>query len=488
MAYTLGNGVRRVELIARLGVKPVSGAALSGVSWLPRSLCRYGKTPMKRVLLIVLPLLTLLFVAPPFLLGTPLWQLGNAVALATGLGAKLACSGRFISGFDDQRILDDLASYAGVNRRLSLDFTADRVRVSLFGLASTSATYRPGLGCTLDTGDTTRLDTLSVPSTATSPGMPLDVDIAHPAQQAAEALLRADNAEGLQTRALLVLQGNRLIAESYAPGFTADSRLLGWSMGKSLMAIVIGRMQALELIPGNVPGPLFPEWAHDDRARISLTQLLQMTSGLDWQEDYVPGSDSTRMLFHAPSASAVALASPPEGVPGERFYYSSGTTNLLARFAAERLGGPQAQLDFLQREVLQPLGMHGAMLEVDPAGIVVASSFVYATARDWVRLGRLLLDQGSVNGRPFLPPGWVARATRPNSSRNDPRYGYQLWLNGGGAELRWPGLPRNAFAMLGNRGQAVLVLPDQALVLVRLGWTAGDYPLAQKMGDLLSRL
>ena len=443
---------------------------------------------MKRVLLILLPLLTVLFVAPPALLGTPLWQLGNALALATGLGAKLACSGRFVSGFDDQRILDDLASYAEVNRRLSLDFTADGVQVTLFGLAATSATYRPGLGCTLDTGDAALLDGLSVPPTAASPGMPLAVAIADPAQQATQALLRADNAEGLQTRALLVLQGDTLIAESYAPGFDAGSRLLGWSMGKSLMAIVIGRMEALEIIPAGVPGPLFPAWARDDRARIGLTAVLQMTSGLGWQEDYVPGSDSTRMLFRAPSASAVALASPAEHPPGEQFYYSSGSTNLLARFAAERLGGPQAQLDFLQREVLQPLGMAGAVLEVDPTGLVVASSFVYATARDWVRLGRLLLDQGAVNGRPFLPPGWVARATRPNNSLNDPRYGYQLWLNGGGSQLRWPGLPPNAYAMLGNRGQAVLVLPDEALVLVRLGWTAGDYPLAQKMGGLLSRL
>ncbi len=132
--------------------------------------------------------------------------------------------------------------------------------------------------------------------------------------------------------------------------------------------------------------------------------------------------------------------------------------------------------------------MNHTVLEPDAEGIVVASSFVYASARDWARLGQLLLDDGRLQGRLFLPAGWVARATAPNTSVNEPRYGYQLWLNDGGAALRWPDLPRSAFAMLGNRGQAVLMVPEQALVVVRLGWTAGEYPLSRKMGELLARL
>ena len=444
---------------------------------------------MKRLLLIALPLLLLLLAVPPLMLGMPLWQLGNAVSLATGLGAKLACSGRFISGFDDARILDDLASYAAINRQLSLDFGVDRVEVSLFGLAPASATYRPGLGCTVNHGDTALVDALQPPARSTPPAQWPARDGGFTAQQAAvEAALAADNAEGLQTRALLVLQRGELVAESYAPGYNADSQLLGWSMGKSLMAIALGRMEALGLLPASPEGPLFPEWGDDDRARIRLVQLLQMTSGLRWQEDYIPGSDSTHMLFHARNASSVALRSPGLHVPGKHFYYSSGTSNLLARFAVARLGGPQAQLDFFYAQLLHPLGMHHTVLEPDAEGVVVASSFVYASARDWARLGQLLLDDGRLQGRLFLPAGWVARATAPNTSANEPRYGYQLWLNDGGAALRWPDLPRSAFAMLGNRGQAVLMVPEQALVVVRLGWTAGAYPLSRKMGELLSRL
>ena len=179
---------------------------------------------MKRLLLIALPLLLLLLAVPPLMLGMPLWQLCNAVSLATGLGAKLACSGRFISGFDDARILDDLASYAAINRQLSLDFGVDRVEVSLFGLAPASATYRPGLGCTVNHGDTALVDALQPPARSTPPAQWPARDGGFTAQQAAvEAALAADNTEGLQTRALLVLQRGELVAESYAPGYNADS-------------------------------------------------------------------------------------------------------------------------------------------------------------------------------------------------------------------------------------------------------------------------
>jgi CubicO group peptidase (beta-lactamase class C family) len=219
-----------------------------------------------------------------------------------------------------------------------------------------------------------------------------------------------------------------------------------------------------------------------------VQQLLQMSSGLDWDETYVPGSDSTRMLFQAHSAAAVAMASPLAHPPGSNFQYSSGTTNLLARYLHDRLGGPQAQLDFLHRELLQPVGLGQTLLEMDPSGVLVGSSYIYASARDWARLGQLLLDQGRVDGEQLLPVDWVARATRPNPSDNDPRYGYQLWLNGGGDRLRWPDLPADAYAMRGNRGQVVMIVPSLNAVLVRLGWTAGDYPVSARLGQLLAAL
>ena len=445
---------------------------------------------MKKFLLLLVLLMAGTVLAAPSLLGFSLWRLGDALAVATGMGAKLGCSAYFVSGHDHQQIIDDLASYTPINGRLTLDFGDNRAEASLFGLASTSATWRPGLGCTLDIGDTSPLDSL-IAGQGRADGAPM-LERARPqapALQAAVAgLLAADQAAGLQTRALLVLQGGKLAAESYADGFGPDSSLLGWSMGKSVVAILLGRMEALGLLPADPPPPLFAAWAADGRRDVSLQHMLQMTSGLDWDETYAPGSDSTRMLFQAHSAAGVAMASPLADPPGTAFSYSSGTTNLLARYLHDRLGGPQAQLDFLHSELLQPLGLERTLLEMDPAGVLVGSSYVYSSARDWARLGQLLLDEGRFDGELLLPADWVARATRPNSSDNDPRYGYQLWLNGGGDSLRWPDLPADAYAMQGNRGQVVMMVPSRGAVLVRLGWTAGDYPVSAGLAQLLAAL
>ncbi|MEQ9465066.1 MAG: serine hydrolase [Haliea sp.] len=443
---------------------------------------------MKKWLLSVVALLAMAVLAAPPLLGFSLWRLGDALAVATGMGAKLGCSAHFVSDHGPQQIIDDLASYSPVNRRLRLEFGDNRVAASLFGLAPASATWRPGLGCTLDIGDTAALDALVAGSSWSGAAPEPSRALAPAAQAATAALLAADEGRGLQTRALVVLHGGELVAESYAEGFGAESSLLGWSMGKSVIAILLGRMELLGLLPADPPRPLFAAWAGDERRAVTLQQLLQMTSGLDWDETYAPGSDATRMLFQARSASEVALASPLAQVPGTTFSYSSGTSNLLARVLHDRLGGAQAQLDFLHRELLQPLGLRHTLLELDPAGVLVASSYVYGSARDGARLGLLLRDPGRFNGDPRLPAAGGARATRPNHSGNDPRYGYQLWLNGGGEQLRWPDLPADAYAMQGNRGQVVMIVPSRAAVLVRLGWTDGDYPVSAALGQLLAAL
>ncbi len=87
-----------------------------------------------------------------------------------------------------------------------------------------------------------------------------------------------------------------------------------------------------------------------------------------------------------------------------------------------------------------------------------------------------------------MSPDWVARAAAPNPSANDPRYGYQLWLNGGGSELRWPGLPADAYEMSGYGGQEVMLLPGLDAIVVRLGWTRGEYPVDARFGALLPLL
>jgi len=421
-------------------------------------------------------------------------QIPSAIALATGLGAKLACSGHHVSGFDNARIADDLSSYSALMRLLEIQAPSRQtVEASMPGIAAALARYRPGLGCTLEYQDHSVLDAITVKAPTIDPHKlwPAGAGVG-PADPRIVAflseLLAADNAEGLDTRALMVVQDGHVLGEVYAPGISKDTPLLGWSMGKSVTAILIGRLQALGKL-SMVEQNLFPAWSADARAGISVENLLQMTSGLEFDEDYVPGSDSTRMLFMSPSASDVAMTSALVHTPGTFFAYSSGTTNLLARLVYERLGAsPQVLTDFIADEISSTLALEATILESDASGVVVGSSFVYATARDWARFGLLLLDGGQINGRRLLNEDWVARATRPNQSENDPRYGYQLWLNAGGHELRWPSLPGDAYAMQGNRSQFVMLLPSLRAIVVRLGWSATDYPVDANVSRIAAAL
>ena len=449
---------------------------------------------MKKItltLLVSLAGLTLVFaLLAPMLLGFPVTQLGNAVGVATGMGAKLACSGRYISGFSETRNLDDLASYSPANRLLDLHYDNDiqRVTATLLGMGKTSATFRPGLGCALDIGDTAALDQVAVaPIPESSGAWPTGDRATHinpELQRTLDRIMAQDNQAGRNTRALLVVRNGQLVAESYAEGISAETPLLGWSMGKSLTAMMVARYQALE--PQlKVTSPVFPQWS-DDRRQITLENLLQMSSGLDFDETYAPGSDATRMLFNAHSASDVAMQSTLAHTPGEHFSYSSGTTNLLARWLYEQLGAtPQANLEFFREQILAPLGMRHTTFEVDASGVFVGSSYIYASARDWARLGLLMLDDGQWNGEQLLPEGWVATASSPNQSANDPAYGYQFWLNRGGESARFPELPEDSYFMLGNRKQVVMVSPSTSTVIVRLGWSAGDYPTGRNFAQLL---
>lgn len=408
------------------------------------------------------------------------WYGDTALTVGTGLAAKLACSGRYLSGFDAQRIEDDVAAYSQYTRPIAYHWLPrGGVEASLLGTTAV-ARYREGLGCTLHHGASGHLDAVTVQSLPGTSGEPWPLGTAVPPPQPAvqallEKTLAADNAAGLDTRALLVVHRGQIAGEVYGEGIDPDTPLLGWSMGKSVTAIMLGRLERLGLVSMDERG-LFEEWAGDRRAEISLENLLQMSSGLRFDEDYGPGSDATRMLFESPAAATVPLASPLEHEPGEFFSYSSGTTNLLSKLVFERVGGsPQAFADFFFEEIAVPVGLRNTILEPDASGVFVGSSFAYATARDWARFGQLMVGGGVINGQRLLSADWVARATRPNSSNNDRRYGYHFWLNDGG-EKRWESLSRSAYAMRGNRKQLVMMLPDSDAVIVRLGWTLGDYP------------
>jgi CubicO group peptidase (beta-lactamase class C family) len=278
-----------------------------------------------------------------------------------------------------------------------------------------------------------------------------------------------------QTRALVVLHHGQIVAERYAPGFSRDTPLIGWSMTKSVINTLAGMLVGDGVLSLDDPAPV-PEWQSEDdpRKQITVRHLLQMSSGLDFEEVYEPGSDATNMLFTAYSAAGYAAAAPLGHEPGTLWYYSSGTTNILARIFRDSVGGTLAAAqDFASNRLFEPLGITSMVLESDASGSPVGSSFSYATARDWARLGQFWLQDGQWNGVRLLPKGWMQWSTSSAPAAKMGQYGAQFWLNAGleGEHRAFPGLPASMYFAHGFNSQIVAVFPEQELVVVRLGFT-----------------
>jgi len=209
----------------------------------------------------------------------------------------------------------------------------------------------------------------------------------------------------------------------------------------------------------------------DPRRAITLDQLMRMVSGLEFSEESgKPLGDVTRMLMREADAAAYAASKPLQAMPGTRWAYASGTTNIISRLIRAKLGDAEYHR-FPRMALFGPLGMSSAVLETDPSGTFVGSSFLYATARDWARLGQLYLQDGVWEGRRILPDGWVAYSARPTA---DKRYGAHFWLDiqaeHESSDPEKP-LPEDAFHAMGYEGQCVSIIPSKRLVVVRLGLT-----------------
>src|SRR5262245_5103496 len=203
-----------------------------------------------------------------------------------------------------------------------------------------------------------------------------------------------------------------------------------------------------------------------------------MTSGLD-NADGGQDADAfvSRLLFGPGSRDVFAYASNVAAVhaPDTHWAYSTGTSVIVAGIVGRTVGGgPDGMLAFMRRELFEPIGVRSAVPEFDAAGTFLGGAWVWATARDWARLGLLYLRDGVWDGRRVLPEGWVDYSRTPAPAANNGVYGAHLWLNLEPKADQFsplPGGPRSAFCMLGNGGQMVVAVPTRDLVVVRLGET-----------------
>lgn len=423
----------------------------------------------------------------------------NAFPILTGYSAKMACSCMFLGDRTLKSVEEqELGSYP--LKLASVKVLPDSsVVATVAGMAKQIAVYRPGLGCTLVNEITNEAlkkqvwqmpsvprvdpDTIDWPMGDRIPVREQDSVMSNQRelllQQAVQAaFVNQREDQPVRTRAVVVVHKGELVAEQYAPGFDRHHRQLSWSMAKSITGTLIGMLVKEGKLSLDQPAPV-ASWktATDGRAEITLRHLLQQTSGLDFEENYSKATDATNMLFRKADMASYTESHALKVEPGSNFYYSSGNSNILSGILRSTLGDSLYHR-YPYEKLFYKLGMYSAVMETDASGNFVGSSYVYATPRDWARLGLLYLQNGNWNNEQLLPENWVQLATQPVPVAPQGEYGFQIWLNAGNpigsSNRKYPSLPADLYYFSGYEGQQVLMIPSKELVIVRLGQTANS--------------
>ena len=318
---------------------------------------------------------------------------------------------------------------------------------------------------------------LAPPAAAQTAGRSAELDVL------VERAFASDTELG-ETRSLLIIRNGETLLERHASGFSPDTRQVSWSLAKSFTHALVGRLVEMGLVEGiDVPMPT-PFAGDDPRAAITWREWLTMTDGLDYTEIAEPDvelplseQDVVQMMYGPGRFDVVGWVvenAPALHTPGERWNYSTAGYHLIARAAQDAMGtegDPEATTAWLDANLFDPLGMD-PVAEYDAAGTLLGGSLIYATARDFARLGELYLADGVWEGERFLPEGWVEFArTSPGPDDGTAVYGAGWWLMPENPEDdRFKvGGPHDVFHGGGHEGQSLWVAPSENLVVVRLG-------------------
>lgn len=400
--------------------------------------------------------------------------------LITGYAAKDMCSCMFIGGQEGEDVAQNEFQFSLIKYAdYEVDEKNKSVTSTVFGMGSKTAYFTPKNGCVI-------LNDTDLKNWKHFQGKPYPVreiplenwtsdSAISPSRKKLEQAIKehfkdANPEEPFGTRAVVVLKDGKLIVEQYAEGFDKDSKQIGWSMTKSIFNSLIGIAIQQKKLDGLNQTKLFPEWK-DERKKISLKNILQMNSGLSWEEDYSTISEATTMLYNEDNMVDYVLNQPMEAKIGKHWEYSSGSSNLLGGILRNAMSKKE-YFDFPYKYLFDKIGAQSFVLETDASNNYVASSYAWATARDWAKFGQLFLDKGVVDGEQLFPAGWTEfSAETANDSKG--QYGAQFWLP---TKEEYPNSPKDMYFADGFQGQRIFIIPSENLVIVRLGLTRFDPP------------
>ena len=404
--------------------------------------------------------------------------LNSLMPIITGYAAKNLASAVFVSGrkAKDVEALDLHFSFIRFTSN-TVDYENKTV-TSRFLWGKSTAVYREGYGVTLLHGATAdwlrkqrfpagvlceeRAEQDSTSKAQLSKG---DSAVAERLAPIAKAFVSKRAYHG-HPFAFVVLHKGGVVAECYDEGIGPDTKLLSWSMAKSFVNALIGIMVKDSLLDIHAPMDI-PEWRGDGRKAITIHDLMQMQSGLEWNEDYGARSDVNIMLHCESDMGLYALKKPLEYEPRTHWQYSSGTTDIVMRYLRDSFSSDEAFLRYMHSRLFVPLGIVAPVFEQDMSGTPVGSSYLYATAKDCARFVQMYLDNGCVDNKRILPEGWVDY-TRTPATASEGRYGAFFWLNRCG---KFPDVPKDMYYCDGHDGQDIFIFPFHQLVVVILGFS-----------------
>lgn len=277
--------------------------------------------------------------------------------------------------------------------------------------------------------------------------------------------LRAINRK-LETVAFLIIKNDSILYENYAPGYGKDSKTNSFSMAKSIVTALLGRAIKEGYIK-DLEQPVSDFYPQFDNS-LTVGDLASMSSGLNWQEDYSNPFSMTARAYFDQNIHPLILGLEVVEAPGEEFEYLSGNTQLLGMVISKATG--RTLSEYLSENFWKPMGMrNNALWQLDSqeSGLEKAYCCIASNARDFAKIGKLYNDFGQWDGKQILDSAYVAKSIRPRFEES-PFYGYGFWL----ADFHG----KEVFYMRGILGQYVIVVPEDDLIIVRLGHERGTKP------------
>lgn len=451
------------------------------------------KKVFKRILWLLLAALIIVLV----------WFVWPRLPIITAFAAKGMCSSVFLADKSPERVMAEDLSFFPINTaKCVVDYDEKSVTAKVFGLAKRKAVFREGLGAVLvldKPEEELRSESLQIPEPGYSqdtipwpmgdvlPGeLPEGVDYEH-LSEILEGSIDAPGAEPFKkTLGLAVVYKNQLIAEDYLEGYDEYTRFHGWSMTKTVTGAMAGALveEGRMDIKAKVD---IPEWVGDERSEMSIENVLQMSSGLDWYENYFTISDATVMLMQSDDMYASITGTESLHKPGEYWNYSSGDANLLSGLIREAIGDVTEYQAYVYNSIFHRIGMLNTVVETDASGLFVASSYSYGSTRDWARFGLLFLNDGIFEGDTVLTSEWVEYMKTPAAASNG-KYAGTFWLQEPNDENALKDVPGDIFFADGFLGQRIYIIPSRDLVVVRLGYSMSNISMNDLLKDIISTL